>query len=133
MDPTLIAFIQRYLGVANTGDTPANRGQCVGLIEVWSDEHHLPHLWGNAKDLLANADPAHYTVVHNAPTNFPSPGSIVVWGSTWGGGYGHTAVVVAATELLIVVFEQNDPDGSPPVVATHDYSGVIGWLEFKAA
>ncbi len=133
MDPSLIAFIQKYLGVQNTGDTAANKGQCVGLIEVWVDEHHLPHLWGNAKDLLTNADPAHYAVVRNTPTNVPSPGAVLVWGSTWGGGFGHTAVVVAATEMRVVVFEQNDPDGSPPLVATHDYAGVIGWLTFKAA
>lgn len=132
MDSDLLAFIKKYLGVPNTGDTLANKGQCVGLIEMWVDAHHAPHLWGNAADLLANADIGRYVITRNAPTNMPNPGAIVVWGPSWGGGYGHTAVVVAATLMHLVVFEQNDPDGSPPLVATHDYSGVIGWLEFKA-
>ena len=133
MDSELISFIRRYLGIQNTGDTLTNKGQCVGLIELWVDQHHLPHIWGNAKDLLSNADPAHYSTVANNPTNVPPPGSILVWGESWGGGYGHTAIVVAATQMQVVVFEQNDPDGSPPVVATHPYDGVIGWIIFKAA
>ena len=132
MDIELIAFVRKYLGVANTGDNPVNKGQCVGLIEVWIDEHKLPHIFGNAKDLLTNADRAHYTVTMNAPTNIPQPGAILVWGASWGGGYGHTAVVIAASLMQVVVFEQNDPDGSPPIVATHDYSGVLGWIAFKA-
>ena len=26
------------------------------------------------------------------------------------------------------VFEQNDPAGAWPLVATHDYTGVLGWI-----
>jgi hypothetical protein len=37
-------------------------------------------------------------------------------------------VVLAANAAQVVMFEQNDPDGSPPIVATHDYSGVAGWI-----
>ncbi len=131
MDAELIAFIRKYLGVANTGDNPVNKGQCTGLVEVWIDIHRLPHIYGNAKDLLANADPAHYTVTRNTPTDIPQPGAILVWGATWGGGYGHTAVVVAASLMQVVTFEQNDPEGAPPTVMTHDYAGVLGWIAFK--
>ena len=131
MDPILIAFINKYLGVANTGDNPVNKGQCTGLVEVWIDEHKFPHVYGNAKDLLANADTTRYTVVTNGPNNFPPPGAILVWGASWGGGYGHTAIVVAANGMQVVTFEQNDPGGSPPLVATHSYDGVTGWLTLK--
>jgi len=133
MEATLLAFVRSYLGKAGTGDTPGNRGQCVGLIEVWLDRHNLPHIWGNAKDLLANAPPAVYTVVQNGPVNYPSCGDVVVWDASWGGGYGHTAVAIAATSMQLVVFEQNDPDGAPPLVATHGYEGVAGWLHLSAA
>lgn len=126
----LAPFISKYLGVANTGDTPGNLGQCVGLIEVWLDANSKPHIPGNAVDLLANADPKIYKKTANIPTNWPQPGNIVCWNATWGAGYGHTAIVVAANVNLMAVFEQNNPIGSPPVVATHNYSGVQGWLTF---
>jgi len=126
----LATFISKYLGVANTGDTAQNRGQCVGLIEVWLTANGKPHVWGNAADLIANADAKVYKKVTNIPTNIPPVGAIVCWGPTWGGGAGHTAIVVAANVNLLVVFEQNDPTGSAPVVATHNYGGMQGWLTF---
>lgn len=131
MDAKLLSFIASYWGKANTGDTPENRGQCVGLVELWIDANKRPHIYGNAVDLLADAPTAAYTVVGNVPANYPPTGAIVCWGGTWGGGFGHTAVVVVATRDVLVVFEQNDPEGSAPVVAKHDYSGVQGWLVFK--
>ncbi len=126
----LATFISQYLGKANTGDTPQNRGQCVGLVEAWLDANHKPHVWGNADQLLANADLKAYKVIRNIPTNVPPPGSVVCWNSTWGNGSGHTAIVIAANVNLLAVFEQNNPIGSAPVVATHNYSGVQGWITF---
>jgi len=127
----LATFISDYLGKANTGDTPQNAGQCVGLVEKWLDVNKKPHIWGNADQLLANADPKVYKRVTNIPTNHPPPGAVVCWNNAWGGGAGHTAIVVASNVMALVVFEQNDPIGSPPVVATHNYSGVAGWLVFS--
>lgn len=127
MEQRLLDFISRYLGKGNTGTNSVNSGQCVGLVEVWVDTITHPRIAGNAKDLLANADPQHYTIVQNGPSNFPPPGAIVVWGPSWGEGYGHCAVAVAGSPLQLVVFEQNDPAGYPPLVATHSYSGVLGW------
>jgi hypothetical protein len=124
----LATFVAQYLGKGGTGDTAQNKGQCVGLIEVWLDANKKPHIWGNAADLLANADVKAYKRVMNIPTNAPPPGAVVCWNSTWGDGAGHTAIVVAANPHALVVFEQNDPIGSPPVVATHNYTGVVGWL-----
>lgn len=131
MAEALLAFILAYLGKHNSGDTPGNRGQCVGLIALWCDLHHKPHIGGNAVDLLRAADPAAYSLVMNGASNYPPPGAIVCWDASWGGGYGHTAVVVAATPMLLSVFEQNDPDGAAPLLATHSYGGVAGWLIFK--
>lgn len=124
----LLAFRAKYAHLALVGDTQVNRGQCVGLVEVWIDSLGLPHVWGNAADLLDNADEAHYQVVHNLPTNFPVAGDIVVWGSSWGSGYGHTGICVSGAVMSFVAFEQNDPAGSYPHEKTYSYAGVIGWL-----
>jgi CHAP domain len=124
----LAAFISTLLGAPNVGDTPENTGQCVGLIERWLSSNTKPHIWGDAKDLLANADLKIYRIVHNNPTNAPPPGAVVVWDASWGAGHGHTAICVAGNANHLAVFEQNDPMGSPCLVATHDYAGVAGWL-----
>ena len=131
MYESLLAFVQKYLGVANTGDTPGNAGQCVGLVEVWCDINRKPHIAGNAVDLLGNAALGSYTVTKNGPSNFPPAGAIVCWDGSWGAGYGHTAVVLAANAMQLVVFEQNDPEGAAPIVATHSYGGVAGWIVAK--
>jgi CHAP domain len=129
MNASLSTFVAAMLGQPDIGDTPQNSGQCVGLVERWLDANNLPHVWGNAVDLLANAPTSIYKVVPNGPSNAPQPGDVVVWGQAWGGGFGHTAVVIAANANLLAVLEQNNPTGAPCTVATHGYSGVIGWLQ----
>lgn len=125
---TLSMFIRAYLGAQNTGDTPGNMGQCVGLVEKWLDANAKPRIPGNAKDLIANAPHADYKATVNLPDNYPPPGAIVCWNASWGGGYGHCAIVVASNAMHLAVFEQNNPEGAAPVVATHGYDGVTGWI-----
>lgn len=124
----LAAFVSKYTNAPGVGDTDPNRGQCVGLIEVWIDTLKLPHIWGNAADLLANAPLASYGRVYNGPTDFPMPGDIVVWGSAWGGGFGHTGIAVTAHVMSLTAFQQNDPTDSPPHLKVYTYSGILGWL-----
>ena len=124
-------FISSFIGIRNVGDTPVNMGQCVGLVEKWLTMNGKPRIPGNAKDLLFPPDLSAFTVIMNAPLNAPKPGDVIVWDGTWGGGFGHCAVVIAASRMLVAVFEQNNPTGSPPTVATHTYSGVAGWIHFK--
>lgn len=128
----LHTFLGWNLGAKGVGDTPENRGQCVGLVEQWLTLNAKPHIWGDAKDLLNNADRHIYTVIMNNPQNYPQPGDVVCWDSSWGAGHGHTAVVIDANVNYLAVFEQNDPDGAPCIVATHNYTGVIGWLRWAS-
>lgn len=129
----LLNFIQEYYGIL-CGDTPANFGQCVGLIEIWLDKLGLntPHLYGNAKDLLNNADTSKFDVIHNDinnPNQFPLPGDIFVYGDTWGGGDGHTGVILIADGKSVILFEQNNP--GIPVLKRETYKGCLGWLHPK--
>jgi hypothetical protein len=124
----LPTFIAKYLGVADSGTTVGNKGQCVGLVELWLAANGKPPVGGNAKDLLRYATPGVYKVTPNQPYNFPPVGAVLCWDATWGGGYGHTAVVVASNINKVATFEQNDPEGAAPSVATHDYTGIEGWV-----
>jgi len=128
---SLASFISRYLQKGLVGTNPTNTGQCTGLAMLWVKANDKPVIYANAKDLLAQADLTAYLMYKNGPFNSPPPGALVVWGSTWGNGYGHVAVVIAANDMHLATFEQNDPIGSQPNVATHTYDGVIGWLVFK--
>lgn len=133
---TLVEFIKQYYDVPNTGDTPQNQGQCVGLVEQWIDSLSLPHVWGNAKDLLANADPNSYDIVYNTPDGVPSYGDIFCFGSNYGGGVGHTGIVVAASQNIVTLFEQNDGlNGGTPQFKTYTYgtseNDALGWLHPK--
>lgn len=133
--PTLTDFVKQYYGQPNVGDTDANKGQCVGLIEVWTDALGLPHTWGNAKDLLNDADTNSFEVVQNDPsslTQFPVPGDVFVFGASYGAGAGHTGVVVNANGSLVSLFEQNDGlDSGVPQLKTYNYGGSLGWLHPK--
>lgn len=126
-------FIAQYTGVSNVGNTPENKGQCVGLIEVWIDILKLPHVWGNAIDLLTNADATSFQIILNRPDNFPLPGDVAVLGKPYGllptGIYaGHTGVVVTADINAMQLFEQNDPALTTPHLQSYDYSKCLGWL-----
>jgi surface antigen len=127
--PTLLGFLNGYIG-RRSGTNPLNMGQCVGLVEEWLLACGKPVVWGNAKDLLSNAPMTAYTVTYNKPTNYPNYGDVVVWDESWGAGYGHCAVVFAADKLVVWVFEQNNPEGTLPVLAAHSYNGVLGWLSW---
>lgn len=137
METLLQQFQAKYTGQTGVGNTSANMGQCVGLVSLWQDILGVPHEYGNAKDLLADANTTFFSVIQNDPTSttqFPVTGDIMVWGDTWGNGFGHTAIIVSANGTSFSSFEQNDintqdPNGACEVL-THDYTGVLGWLHF---
>jgi CHAP domain len=126
----LSLFIRAELGKPNVGTNDVNRGQCTGLVAVWLQASSKPLIYADGKYMLTAADPAAYHVEINTPINYPHPGDVIAWNGSMGGGHGHTAIVVAANVNWVAVFEQNNPENSPPIVATHDYSSVLGWLSW---
>lgn len=135
----LVKFINQFKGRTDVGNTDANKGQCVGLVSVWMDWLGIPHEWGDAKDLLNNADKRYFDVIYNDPNNYtqyPRTGSILVYDASWDGGFGHTGVITTANGTNYSLFEANnvtpqDPNGSCQVLFHPDYRGVIGWLQPK--
>lgn len=125
-------FFNRYNGQQNIGDTTENKGQCVGLVAVWIDELNLPHIWGNACDLFANADEQFFEKILNTPDGVPSAGDIIVWSAKFNGTVGHTGIATGTGDLnTFECFEQNDPTGSNCHLKVYNYLSVIGWLRPK--
>jgi len=129
---TLPSFIAAWLGKPCQYDQIV-LAECVDLVNQWAVSGlGKPRLWGNACDLLAQANPAVWWRTANGPTNAPAPGAIVCWKgdvTVHGiGPYGHTAICVSADAGWLVTFDQDWPPGSPPGLVVHDYQGVAGWL-----
>lgn len=107
-------------------------GQCVDLPNcylqaVWG----LPGVRANAVD-WQSARIKRFTWTPNGPSNFPQPGSIVVWRPTSSlgiGAAGHIALAVDADNSLLLTFDQNWPTGSGCEFVPHSYVGVAGWHE----
>lgn len=106
-------FINAKNGQTGVGDTSANKGQCVGLVEAFFDTLGLPHIWGNASDMPSDADLNVFNVIANTPTYLPPVGAAVVFPAGWeGSSVGHVALVApGTTESTLVVFEANDRIG----------------------
>lgn len=127
-------FVAEFTGKKNTGNTPENKGQCVGLIMVYINRLGLSHIWGHAKDIYTNAPVKEWTKTKNTPKVYPKEGDVICWDKTKGGGYGHIALVSSSDPKAdtVTVFEQNNPAGNPPKTTVYkDWSGIIGWLRPK--
>lgn len=133
----LYDFIAKYNGKTGVGNTNANKGQCVGLISMWVDNLKLDHVWGDAKDLFKNASEDQWEKIKNSPSVYPRHGDIITMDKSWGGGAGHTAVVVSSDpkEDSYTVFEQNNPGNVPglacEITTYKKWAGVIGWIRAK--
>lgn len=125
-------FQKQFSNQPNVGNTPENRGQCVGLVEVWIDTLGGPHDWGNATDLYNNADPNFFAKIPNTPTAIPQQGDIIVWDGKFNGGLGHTGIATGKADInSFDCFEQNDPINSKPHVKNYNYAYITGWLRPK--
>lgn len=129
---------QSYLGRTYIGTNDYDKGQCVGLYnKVVQDVTGLLYpLQGaqGAKDLITckNTRPDMFQQIKNNPNDpnmLPAVGDWVVWGSTWGGGYGHVACVKTVSVNGFTSIEQNFV-ANKVTEQTHNWSGVIGWVRY---
>jgi regulator of replication initiation timing len=137
MEQKLKDFINKWINKGSVGNTPENKGQCVGLVCVWVDELGLDHIWGNAKDLWKNYNPNQFDFVLNTADAYPIAGDIIVWNENMGGGYGHTAIATGVNQTegkatdWFEAFSQNDPTGSPCILKKYSYDNITGFIRPK--
>lgn len=101
----------------------AQRFQCVDLAsDYMNDVLGARRFIGNAKDIFGQQA----EFLNWQKGGIPTRGSVFVYGSSWGGGYGHVGIVLSADAQLVTLLEQNV--GAPRVtVGTHRRDGEIGW------
>lgn len=137
------AFIdeaRKYMWQTFVGTNASDKGQCVGLFNkvVLDKTGVLYPIQGanGAKDILTakNTRPDLCVQVKNDPKNpnqLPSVGDAVIWGATWGNGWGHVSFAESVSVTAFTGIEQNFT-ANTVTRQQHNYSGVIGWVHFYA-
>lgn len=81
--------------------------QCVDLVNRYAREvHGEKYSRGNGKDKALNFA-RDYGWKFVGPNETAQAGDVISWGTSWGGGYGHTAVVLEDKGSYIRGFDQN--------------------------
>lgn len=112
----------------------SSKYQCFDLVVAWCDwlgiPRVLPHLYAYQIYTVWQGEKLNYfDRIVNTPDAVPKVGDIIVWGKTYNGTAGHTAVSTGEGGLnTFKAFAQNDPVGSPSVVRAYNYNNVLGWL-----
>lgn len=128
-----------YLNKTWIGTNSSDSGECVGffnkvVLDVTGVLYPIKGANG-AKDILTatNTRPDLFEQVKNDPRNpnqLPSPGDWVIWGATWGNGWGHVSNVETVSSVAFTGIEQNFV-AHTVTRQQHNWSGVIGWVHFK--
>ena len=124
----LSVFIKRWQG--KYADYDKYYGpQCVDLVQYWIKNCGYPAVWGNAKDLYANAPVKNFLKYKKTLTNIPKPGDIIIWGgSPADPRWGHTDIFVKGNLFAFTGFDQNWPPNSTCHLQNHSYRGMLGIL-----
>lgn len=98
--------------------------QCVDLVNGYArDVHKMKYSRGHGKDKVTNFC-RDYGWKFISPKDKAQIGDVVSWDSSWGGGYGHTGVVISDTGTYLKVFDQNP---KAPTVRTVRKDGLVGY------
>ncbi len=110
--------------------------QCFDLVYAWVFALDIPkttiqhgaasEIWTLANDLTRQ----YFDLIENKLETIPKTGDIAVWSKRYG-KYGHTAIVIEATQTRMKVFEQNDPLGTNAHIQDRKYTNVLGFLRPK--
>lgn len=135
MIPKIRAFMDKWAGKGIDFDG-AFGNQCVDVFRQYCKEVlNSPHLGPvvGAKDLYLDFDktkePAWFKRIPYVSGLVPELGDFIVYGSTPTNQYGHVALVLFASEKVVVVLEQNgQKEKDPSKVSLRTYDHCLGFL-----
>lgn len=126
MQNKLDNFIREHKGETVTAQGGYG-GQCVDLAVLWFEANDLKRVWANAKDWAQHGDNITPFMSWKGESK-PQVGDLIIWGKTWGRGYGHLAIFMAGTKNNFRSLEQNNPVGANVRIKTHNSAGITGFL-----
>lgn len=126
---TLTEFVNTYLGVE------VGTGECVALIKQYESDvlGLIPESVGNAVDYYRNYSTTpflydNYILTTYTGSELPNVGDIAIWDETYGGGYGHVAIVYSnINSSSFISFDQNWTQRKGELI-THTYAHLLGYL-----
>ena len=100
----------------------------------YTDGYGVP----GAKDLW-NIATSRFTKIANNPNDanqLPSVGDILIYNSSWGGGFGHVEVVIGVDQKGFTAIGQRQTEANRSATAVYrtwaqSVGGLIGWLSFN--
>lgn len=105
--------------------------QCVGLTKQYAQD--LYGVWprGNGKDWYGGSVQGQY--FDRIPASSPGrPGDIACWGPSWGGGYGHVAIVIEDRRDRLYTLTQSGTKGLAAYYSEFGKDGLQGYLRPRA-
>lgn len=133
-------MLQNFINEWNGKKVPSRggiTGQCVSLSQAWAEVNGVtgsPVFPVEVARQMVGTRPDFFTWEANRVGDVnqkPIAGDIVVFDGSYGGGAGHTGVVVASDGYTMQVFQQNDPTGKGAYTKTYGFGGCSGWLRLK--
>ena len=134
------AFVNKWHGKKVEAYDPSNYAQCTDLVLEWIKEQghgdliplgilHAYEIWTKTPSKVLT----HYNKVANTLEAIPRAGDIIVWGKSYNGTSGHTAICTGwAGQTQFEAFSQNDPVGVGCIIKRYSYNHVLGWLRLKS-
>lgn len=126
-------FIAKWNGKQCEVAGSANaKNQCVDLANAYiRDVLNKPIIeWTNAKDFPSKANDS-YIYIKNTVEAIPQKGDLIIWNGNVGGGAGHIAICISATQGTFQSFDQNWSVKEYCKIENHKYNNVDGWLRAK--
>ncbi|MGF7108240.1 CHAP domain-containing protein [Treponema pedis] len=130
-------FVKKYEG--KKVDYDGRYGaQCVDLFRQYcKDVLNIPHTGGvtGAEELFTKYEKLPLEqkyfnrIVYAGGT--PEPGDVVIFKSTENNKFGHVAIVIAASDTEITVFEQDGFNQDGAKIIRRSYKTVLGFLRLK--
>lgn len=131
-------FVDRYNGKSEWSPCTGNKAagispQCTDGVQLWSTGFLKAPCFprkGNAKDMLANADPKYWQVIKYTSGMIPRAGDIAVFDHK---EFGHVSVVLpGSTKTVLRSIDENWSRKNRFSIEAHTYDEVIGFARYRA-
>ena len=128
---TLSKFVDHTLGTKVDFDGVYG-AQCVDLFRQYcKDVWQIPHTGSveGAKELFSQNDKNLLYITNGYGT--VKSGDVIIWDGTSSNSYGHVAIALFATDMTVLVLEQNGFEQTGTKIVPRNYINCLGYIRKK--